>query len=101
MRRPRGYRLSPAGGGLLLVAAAAVGVLAVGPPGEQTPAAVVLVVILAMLVVQPGGTRDAWSRTLGERKEDLGAGERDGSESSREDAELDVAWARKHERDAR
>ena len=83
---------------MLLVAAAAVGVLAVGPASEQTPAAVVLILILAMLVVQPGGTKAAWSRTLGERRAQFGPQLRDGQESVADDAELDSAWELERER---
>jgi len=84
---------------MLLVAAAAVGVLAVGPASEQTPAAVVLILILAMLVVQPGGTKAAWSRLRErERRAQFGPQLRAGQESVADDAELDGAWERERER---
>ncbi len=96
--RLRSYRLSPAGGGLVLVLVAAVLVLAAGPGSERVPAIVVIVIVALMLIVQPGGTRAAWTRTLQERRDEVAPSTRNSRDEPPEPAEQDALWTEERER---
>jgi hypothetical protein len=96
--RLRGRGPTPVGGGMLLVLVAAVAVLIAGPQGDRTPAIVVLVVMALLLVVRPGGTREAVSRSLGEDREGLDPRRREPRPDAGEEAGRDPAPAGEGER---